>query len=268
MSYQIPLKYILPAFVALLVLLIAAWAFGLSPVAALTERDKTEPATFVEGDNQFAGFGYDVIQVSGTGTATGTPDLANLSLGVSVTADTVAAARDQAATSMQEVMQALADNGVESSDIQTSHFGVHPQYDWNRSTGEEEFQGYKVTNRLNVTVRDTETVGTIIDAVIAAGGNDIEFNYLSFAFSDTATLEKQARQAAVADMHAKALQLAQFSGRQKGKLLIISENPVPDIFGATREFAAAFAADSGAGTSISVGEDEVTVSVHGVFELR
>ena len=119
-----------------------------------------------------------------------------------------------------------------------------------------------------MTVRDIETVGKVIDDVIAAGGNDIEFNYLSFAFSDTAALEKQARQAAVADMHEKARQLAKFSGRPIGKLLVVSETPVPDVFGVTREFAAAFAADSGAATSISVGEDDVTVSVHGVFELR
>lgn len=266
MSYQIPLKYILPAFIALLVLLIAAWAFGLSPVAALTGGNQQVSQS--NQQEQVAGYSYNTIVVSGSGTATGVPDLANLSLGVSVTADTVAAARDQAATSMQEVMQSLSDNGVESADIQTSHFGVHPQYDWNPSIGEQQFQGYRVSNRLNVTVRDTETVGTVIDAVIAAGGDDIEFNYLSFAFSDTAELEKQARQAAVADMHDKARQLAKFSGRPIGKLLTISETPVADIFGATREFAAAFQADSRASTSISVGEDEVSVSVHGVFELR
>lgn len=266
MSYQIPLKYILPAFVVLVALVVAAWAFGLSPVAALTERDRTEPAASTGSANQLTGLPYDVIQVFGTGTASDVPDLANLSLGVSVTADTVAAAREQAATSMNSVIDALDANGIESKDIQTSHFGVHPQYDW--SANERRLQGYNVSNRLNVTVRDTETVGTVIDAVIAAGGNDIEFNYLNFAFSDTAELEKEARQAAVNDMNEKARQLAQFSGRPLGKLLVISETPVADVFGGVREFAFAMAAESGPSTSISVGEDEVTVTVHGVFELR
>ena len=106
MSYQIPLKYILPAFVALLVLLIAAWAFGLSPVAALTGSNPQVSES--NRQEQVTGYPYDTIVVSGSGTATGVPDLANLSLGVSVTAETVAAARDQAAASMEKVMQALA----------------------------------------------------------------------------------------------------------------------------------------------------------------
>ena len=266
MSYQIPLKYILPAFVALLVLLIAAWAFGLSPVAALTGSNPQVSES--NRQEQVSGYPYDTIVVSGFGTATGVPDLANLSLGVSVTADTVASAREQAATSMQEVMQALANNDVESADIRTSHFGVHAQYDWNPSSGVREFQGYTVSNRLNVTVRDIETAGTIIDEVITAGGDDIEFNSLSFAFSDTAALEKQARAVAVANMEEKARQLAEFSERSPGNLKIISESSVPDVFGVTREFAAAFAADSGASTPISVGEDEVSVTVQGVYELR
>ena len=50
--------------------------------------------------------------------------------------------------------------------------------------------------------------------------------------------------------------------------LVISETPVADVFGGVREFAFAMAAESGPSTSISVGEDEVTVTVHGVFELR
>ena len=264
MTRQIALKYVLPVAAVALFLLLAAWAFRLPQAAALTggNPEVGQP----NRAEQAAAYPYDVIVVSGMGTATGVPDLANLSLGVSVTADTVAAARTQAAASMEKVLDALETNSVAAADIKTSHFGVHPRYDW--SMGEREFQGYNVSNELNVTVRDTATVSTIIDAVIAAGGDDIEFNYLSFSFSDTAALEKQARQAAVADMQEKARQLAQFSGRTLGNLKTISEFPVADLFGAAREFAGALAADSGASTPISVGEDEISVTVHGVYELR
>ena len=43
-------------------------------------------------------------------------------------------------------------------------------------------------------------------------------------------MERKARQAAVANMKGKATQLAQFSGRTLGDLMVISETPIGDVF--------------------------------------
>ena len=266
MTRQNALKYILPVCGVLILALLAAWAFRLPPVSALTERGSTPVAGPSQPVGQISGYGYDTISVSGTGTATGELDLAMLSLGVSVTKSTVAEAREQAAGSMTAVREALVANGVAENDIQTTHFSVHSEYDW--STGERKFKGYKVSNGLTVTVRDIEAVGTVIDAAIVAGGNDIEFNSLRFSVSDTTALEKKAREDAVNDMRGKARQLALFSGRPLGKLKVISETPIADAFETTREFAGALAADAGTSTPISPGMHVETVTVYGVYELR
>ena len=268
MSRQNAVKYVLPVApvaAVLLLALLAAWAFKLPPVAALTGQDT--PAATINTTlptEQTAGYPYDVIQISGTGTATAKPDLAILSLGVSVTATTVAEARTQAATSMKAVLDALAANGVATADIQTTRFDVYADYEYDYDQDRRIFLGYVVSNGVNVTVRKIDSLGAVIDAAIAAGGNDIEFDWLDYGFSDSAALERKARKAAVADMQDKAGQLAEFSGRQLGNLKVISETPVADVFGSVREFAA-LAADS---TPIMVGEEEISVTIHGVYELR
>ena len=263
MTRQNALKYILPVCGVLLLALLAAWAFRLPPVSALTERGSTPVAGPSQPVEQIAGYGYDTISVSGTGTVTAKPDLAVLSLGVSVTADTVAEARTQAATSMTAVLEALAANGIAAADIQTTHFSIYQDWDW--VDGEQVLDGYEVSNEISVKVRDVSTVGTVIDAAVAVGGNDIRFHSLDYGFSNFAALEQQARRAAVADMKSKAAQLAQFSNRRLGDLMVISESPVADVFGGAFREVAALAADA---TPIIAGEESVSVTVYGEYELR
>lgn len=252
---------------AAILMLMVACGVQQTPAASLGEvniaGDTSDPI------GQVAGHPYDAIQVVGLGTATGAPDLATLSLGVSVTAETVAEARNAAATSMEKVMNALRGNGIDAADIATRHFRIHPEYDYSRDRRKR--IGFTVSNGLTVTVHDTNTVGTVIDAAVAAGGDHLVFNDLDFAFSDTAAMEREARQAAVADMQETASQMAEFAGRTLGDLKLISETPTGDAFGGGGgnrllgyAESAAFALD----TPITPGEGEIAVVVFGVYELR
>lgn len=213
-----------------------------------------------------AGAEYDSLQVSAVGKATGIPDLTTLSLGVSVTDESVAEARRAAAQSMASVIATLKEQGVLDADITTSHFRIHEEYDYSRQPRRK--VGYTVSNGVTVTVRQTDTVAGIIDAAVAAGGDHIEFNNIGFSFSDTAAMEREARQAAVAAMQEKATQLAGFAGRDLGSLKALSEGvfdggaPSGDVLLAARAEAASY------DTPIAVGEDDVVVVVHGVYELK
>ena len=200
------------------------------------------------------------------------PDVATLSLGVEVIDDTVAEARRRAAESLQEVKEALTEKGIAETDIGTSHFRIRPDYDYSQEGGRT-LIGYRVSNGLRVTVRDTVTdtdnVGPIIDAAVAAGGDDIVFNSLSFSFSDTSAMELQAREAAVADLAAKAGQLAEFAGRELGDLKLLTEGGGGGggIFPEAAVLLAAGSAAWGLDTPVTAGEGEVTVIVFGVYEL-
>ena len=215
--------------------------------------------------SQVSVYPYDAVVVAGFGSVSAAPDLAKLSLAVSVTADTVADARETAAEAMTDVRASLKRHRILDSDIATSHFRIHPEYEYGPD-GRDRI-GYTVSNGLSVTVRDINKAASVIDDSIAAGGDHLVFNGLSFGLSDTAELETAAREAAVDDMHKKAGQLAEFSDRELGELKTVSEG---DLSGPQVPFPAALARSESAqfDTPISSGEVVVTVIISGVYELK
>lgn len=215
--------------------------------------------------SQVAVYPYDAIVVTGFGSASASPDLVRLSMAVSVTDDTVADARETAAEAMTDVRASIKRHRILNSDIATSHFRIHPEYEYGPD-GRSQI-GYTVSNGLSVTVRDIDRAASVIDDAIAAGGDHLVFNNLRFGLSDTTDLEKTARESAVDDMREKASQLAEFSGRELGDLKAVSEG---DFGGPQVPFPAALARSESAdlATPISSGEIAVTVSISGVYELK
>ena len=215
---------------------------------------------------QVGGASYDALRVSGLGIASGTPDLTTLSLGVFVTAPTVAEAREAAALSMTNVMAALKNQGVFDFDITTSHFRIYEEYDYSRQTREK--VGFSVSNGLTVIVRQTDSTAAIIDAAVAAGGDHIVLRNIDFSFSDSSAMERDAREAAVADMQKKASQLAECAARELGDLKMLSDVPV-DAGGYSRNDGLVQASlESAHDTPIAVGEHDIAVVVYGVYELK
>ena len=217
------------------------------------------------------------IWVTGTGQITMQPDLAILNLGVETIEDTVAEANGAAANAMDAIMQSLTESGVEERDIQTHNFNVRPQYEWieveedGRRSNRRELVGYEVTNNLTARIRDLESVGDVIDQVIAAGGDATRFDGLRFTVEDTSELMSQLRENAVMDAMAKAQQIADVAGVGLGSLGYITDSPIStqgvDPY-APRLQAAAMAAYDSAATSISGGELEVSMTVHAAFSIQ
>lgn len=258
---NIPIRAVIFLAVASFAVLVAACSFQ-APTASLSGGPVSSAS---DPTSQVAVYPFDAIAVVGFGSASAPPDLVKLSLAVSVTADTVADARETAAEAMTDVRAAIRRHRILNSDIATSHFRIHPEYEYGPD-GREQI-GYTVSNGLSVTVRDIDKAASVIDDSIAAGGDHLVFNSLSFGFSDTTELEKAAREAAVDDMHDKAAQLAEFSDRELGDLKSVAEG---DFSGPQVPFPAALArAESAdAATPISSGEVAVTVIISGVYELK
>ena len=208
------------------------------------------------------------IWVNGTGRVTVTPDLGLLDLGVEARATTVAEAREQAATAMTSIMDVLADARIEERDIRTQFFNIQPEYVWNQTKRQQEIVGYRVTNTVNVKVRDLEAMGTLIDQVATAGGDLTRINSIRFTVEDTDQFATQAREAAVKQAMEKAQQFAQVTGVTLGKLAYIAETgasvPVVRDFATEERVAAAVAAPP---TPISQGEMDITVTVRAVFAI-
>ena len=284
---------------------VSTFSESLEPPAGVSELlgDSGEPAQ----KSQLNGAGSIGIVTSGSGVVSSAPDLATLRLGVEATAGTVGEARTTAATALTEIITSVQEGGVEQKDVQTGYFSIQPRYTGREVTrcvdgasateeiGEKEaiqegpatigispasqeqecFQeyqsvitGYQVSNNVTVLVRDLDTVDNIIDSAVAAGGDNIRFNGLSFSLEDTAELEAQARSEAVADLAAKASELASLAGVELGHLIYLTEGgaaPPPVV---RAEFAlarAAFDSPAGVSTPIAPGEVSVVVNVVGHY---
>ena len=206
------------------------------------------------------------VQVTGTGTVTGEPDVVVLSIGVSVERDSVKQARADAAEAMTGVIESLKGNGLLDEDIQTQHFSIHQRYDYLK--GKREFRGYNVTNTVSAKIRDLDTVGNVIDDAAEAGGDLVEINSIQFTIEDPTKLKMQARVAAMGDAQTKAQTLATEGRVTLGKPISISEPgdfyaPYPTGLGF------AFADDAEAvATPIQSGQLQITVTVNVVYEIE
>lgn len=210
-----------------LLVILALSALGVgwqTPVAAQTE---TEPTTVSER----------LIHVTGEGRIAAQPDTAVLRLGVQTEADTAVDALDDNNVRMQGVISATLGAGVAEADIQTQGLRLQPVYETGGSTTTETLTGYRASNIVEVTVRDLENLGALLDTAVEAGGNTIES--IRFEISDRAALLEQAREAAMSDATAKAEQLTDLAGAGLGEVVTINEfgqSPAP-VFAAEQAVA-------------------------------
>ena len=207
------------------------------------------------------------IHVTGAGTASATPDIAVLSLGVEGQARTVAEANGIAADAIAAVLAVLRGSGVADDDMKTQHFSIQPQYSFNRDTGVQTLTGYRVTNSLIVTLRDLDAVGSIIDAVAAAGGDATRINSIGFRVEDGVALEAEARRLALEDAVAKADLFAEATGVSRGKLVFITEQSFQQFARTESVSLDAAIAGAPAPTEILAGEFDVRVNVQAVFAI-
>jgi len=236
---------------SVLVLAVIGLSTLLLATACTEENVEVLPSTGGEG-----------IQVSGTGSAFGVPDVALIDLGVSVEKSTVTAARDEAAGAMQEVIDTLKDNGVEDKDIQTTRFSIQPVFDY--PDGRQVLRGFEVTNMVTAKVRDIDRLDDVLDDAAEAGGDVVQIQGLRFDIDDPSELEAEAREDAVSEARDKGETLADLSGVSLGKPISISESAVsPPIPLAERALAGA----ADVATPIEAGELEVTVTVNVLFAI-
>lgn len=201
---------------------------------------------------------HDGITVSGHGQVDVAPDLAQLSIGVQVSANSVAEAREQTAGAARRLIEAIRGKGIAAADIRTSHLSVGPRYDFSRDGGRN-LLGYDVTNTVNVTVRDLSQLADVVDDGLAAGGDATTLDSLVFGLADDTGAQAEARRIAMHDAAARAAQLAELGGVALGLPVAITEGapggPQPVLRGM------AMAMEAKQSTPIEAGTTSVTCDV-------
>lgn len=162
-----------------------------------------------------------VVELTVTETAKAKPDVATVNAGVTTRALQADLAARQNAEKMEAIIARLRGLGIARDDIQTSNFSINPQYQYRNDGQQPTFLGYDVTNQVNVKLRNVARIGTALDALIAAGANNV--NGPSFMLEDDTGARDQARKAAFANALARARSLAGMAGYRDVRLLEVSE---------------------------------------------
>lgn len=161
------------------------------------------------------------LNVAGSGTAYLVPDLAYIYLGVHTELPSASEAVTTNNAQTEKMIKALTDFGVDAKDIRTTNFSIYPFDKYDTLTGTptgEKF--YSVDNTVYVTVRDLDTLGDLLDTVVAAGANTV--NSIQFDVADKDAALKQARADALKDAKSKADELAAAAGVSVGEIQTIS----------------------------------------------
>jgi len=158
------------------------------------------------------------IRVEGMGEVKVAPDEAFIALGVETVAPTAKAAGAENARKMEKVINALVQAGIPRKEIETRNYAVYAEYT-PRTRPEEEpkLRGYRVSNTVEVHVRELARVGALLDTALGAGANRVES--VRFGLSKPEAVEGEALRSAVERASQAARVLATALGVKLGPVL-------------------------------------------------
>jgi len=206
-----------------------------------------------------------LLEVSAQGESRRTPDIATISAGVVTQAADAATAMRENAARMERVIAALKRAGVADRDVRTANIALSPQYRYENNRPPV-ITGYQASNTVTVRFRDIARAGSVLDALVATGANQINGPELGLDKPEAAMDE--ARVDAVAKARARAELYARAAGLKVKRILSISEavyempRPMPVMM---RSMAVA---EEGAASRILPGEQQIGVSLSVRFELE
>lgn len=202
------------------------------------------------------------VTVTGEGVVSAVPDMATVTTGVETEAPDAQQALASNNAAMAALLGAVEKHGVDAKDVQTSAFRVTPVYRRGQSDASgPRIEGYQVANQVSIRVRDVQSLGTLLQAVVEAGGNRL--SGIQFGHQDMDGLLDQARRLAVADARHRAELYAGAAGVGLGEVLSISEGGAATPLPMLRTVAMAEAA----AVPVAAGEDDVRATVQVVYAL-
>ncbi len=174
-----------------------------------------------------------MIHVSGVGAISVKPDLAIVTLGVQTEAPSATEAMTNVNSQMDTIVAFLKGEGLNDADIKTQQVELTPRYRESRN-GVAQIVGYGASTIMEVQVKDLKNLGTFLDKIVQAGGNQIQGIRFELVNSEDAL--DQARGKAWENALRRAEVLAQKAGATLGTVTEITEtNVMPFSRAATAE---------------------------------
>ncbi len=246
-------------------LALSALAFGLASSPPALAHDVSSGPVVAPGNT--------MLSLSAQGQSFSAPDLGVFTAGVTGSGKTAGAALAANSAKMSQVIAALKKAGIADKDIQTSNLSLNPVYadiSNQRTVDPLEQQvppiiGYQVNNQVSVKQRKLGEFGKVIDALVAAGANQV--NGPNFQMEDQDAALDEARADAMKKARARADLYAKAAGLRVVRILTISEGggyspPMPVMYAR-----AAMADMASSPSPVAEGELTLNTGVSVVFEL-
>ena len=208
------------------------------------------------------------VSVHGTGSVSIDADNATLVLSVITRGPNVATAANENAVKMAAVRSSVLRAGIAKDCVTTENFSVFQESHF--EGGKQIMDDYRITNQIQILVKDVGIVSNIIDTALSSGANQL--SSLQYGISDTSIALKQARTIAVQQAQEAAQLIAGTSGAKLGKVLRIDEQQDFANRRSVSLVANAMMADGitveEASTPVQAGKSTLTVSVDAIYELK
>lgn len=163
-----------------------------------------------------------LFEVQGEGKAIAIPNTASISFGVTKQATNVADAQNQTNTTINTILNAIKQLGIEPKDITTTNYSIYPNYEY--STGKQAANGYTVSQNIELKLSPIEKASKAVDILTAKGADMV--GGLTFTLDDQSQKQMQdkARKMAVESAKQKAQNLAGIAGIHLGRVVDVQEN--------------------------------------------
>lgn len=161
--------------------------------------------------------GPNPLTVTGDGTATLPPDVANISGNVQTKAQTAADALNQNSQTLNAVIAAVEASGVDPADVKTTGLRVDPVAQSGLTVG------YQATNGISVKTTDLGRIGDLVQTMVTAGISNV--NNVEYGLQDPNQLPIMALQAAVSNAQREAQAIASALGLMLGPAINFTAQP-------------------------------------------
>jgi uncharacterized protein YggE len=214
------------------------------------------------------------ITVFGTGTVLAQPDLIQMTITLSNTAQTTKAAQEEVSRMVRQALAILKNESIEDKNISTTSLSFYSEYEY---ISRRVLIGQKAEQRISFSIdditTDSEKTSRIIDQLIMING--IELNQINFSVKNNTEFFVRSRELAYQKAVDKANQYAELSKLKIVKVLSISEEGYQQISPMNNRLMNNMlyemeqaAADSAGSTIVPAGELEITTRILVVFLLE
>jgi len=237
------------------------------------------------------------ISFSGHGEVMATPDIANVYFTITKDASTVKDAQAGVATIEQKALDVLKAKGVDTKDIKTADASFNPKYEYKQAIcpqptppvplnagagvsntsaiaptycpgNKQVLVGYTANESITVKIRNTDTVGDIMQALGTTGVSNLSGP--DFSIDNPDTLQAQARKKAIDDAKAKAQVLAKDLGVSLGKIASFNDSNggYPVMYNAKSDAMTLGAVPAAAPAVIPKGQNTISSDVTITYEIK